>query len=206
MNIPHKVQIFECRACKDFLPCLNNLSRRRDEVDTRCKFCPAPIEDLSHTLYYCPDIKESWPPFLGLISSEASPNLTFLELVKWVKSKGNAEEFERFFVITWSLWGRHNKRLFEGKNESPLTTIGRAISYCRLHAEALTVPSRDLRLLSHWQPPPQGYFKVNVDGVLFLDYKAVGIGVILRDSSGEVLLASTIHEKQMQNPERALRA
>lgn len=129
---------------------------------------------------------------------EVPPNLHFLELVQWVKTRGNVEEFERFFVISQDLWGRHNKK--RGKNETPASAIGRATSYCSLFVGASAVPTRELRHLSHWQSPPQGFFKLNVDGVLFLDFKAVEFVAVLRDSSSEVLLAATILDLSKLEP------
>ena len=40
-----------------------------------------------------------------------------------------------------------------------------------------------------WSPPQSGHYKVNVDGVVFSKRKQVGIGVIIRDSTGMVIAA-----------------
>ena len=40
-----------------------------------------------------------------------------------------------------------------------------------------------------WVPPPQGWFKANVDGDIFKETNKVGIGVVVRDSQGWVLAA-----------------
>ncbi|XP_065638949.1 uncharacterized protein LOC136071499 [Quercus suber] len=37
-----------------------------------------------------------------------------------------------------------------------------------------------------WTPPPTNIFKINVDGVVFADQKAVGVGVIIRDDKGRI--------------------
>lgn len=37
-----------------------------------------------------------------------------------------------------------------------------------------------------WVPSPGNVFKVNVDGVVFAQHKAVGIGVIVRDDRGRI--------------------
>ena len=42
-----------------------------------------------------------------------------------------------------------------------------------------------------WVPPPQGWFKVNVDGAIFKKTNKAGIGVVVRDSQGWVLAALT---------------
>ena len=44
-----------------------------------------------------------------------------------------------------------------------------------------------------WVPPPQGWFKANVDGAIFKETNKAGIGVVVRDSQGWVL--ATLLEK-----------
>lgn len=40
-----------------------------------------------------------------------------------------------------------------------------------------------------WCPPQPGSYKVNIDGTVFAKRKQVGIGVVIRDSVGEVVAA-----------------
>ncbi|XP_075663101.1 uncharacterized protein LOC142632611 [Castanea sativa] len=40
-----------------------------------------------------------------------------------------------------------------------------------------------------WCPPQRGSYKVNVDGAVFTKQKQVGIGVVIRDSAGDVIAA-----------------
>lgn len=72
-------------------------------MDDQCQFCKEPIEDLSHTLYYCPNIKEWWPILLPFMNEARSIYLSFLELVLWVNKRGTTADFKKFFVIAWSL-------------------------------------------------------------------------------------------------------
>jgi len=44
-----------------------------------------------------------------------------------------------------------------------------------------------------WVPPPQGWFKANVDVAIFKETNKAGIGVVVRDSQGWVL--ATLLEK-----------
>ena len=42
---------------------------------------------------------------------------------------------------------------------------------------------------SVWIPPPSGLCKINVDGALFPTMKLDGIGVVIRDQQGRLLVA-----------------
>lgn len=121
-------------------------------------------------------------------------------MVKWVKNRGTFEDLKTFFVITWSLWGWRNKRLYEQRVKSPFSVIERVLSFCSLHAETSTSHTGELRNLNRWQLPPYEYFKLNVDGALFLDYKVASISAILRDNFGAVILAAIVCEYQVETP------
>lgn len=168
MKLPNKIQIFAWRACLDSLPCFYNLFKRKVPVDSHCQFCGVSVEDLAHTLFYCPDLHEGWEQFLPFMR-EASPNLSFSELVLWVKNRSIATDLEAFFVVAWSLWGRQNKILYKQRNDSPKSVISGALAFTSLYSDCIKSSINDLRSLSKWLPPPPNYFKLNVDGALFFD-------------------------------------
>jgi hypothetical protein len=43
---------------------------------------------------------------------------------------------------------------------------------------------------SKWEPPPAGWIKFNVDGSFVQQSGEAGVGVIARDSKGDVLLTA----------------
>ncbi|KAF5445494.1 hypothetical protein F2P56_034541 [Juglans regia] len=51
-----------------------------------------------------------------------------------------------------------------------------------------------------WEPPPPGFLKLNVDGVMFADVGKAGIGVILRNKEGQVVMAAIKKEDMADEP------
>nr|POF20839.1 hypothetical protein CFP56_14353 [Quercus suber] len=52
-----------------------------------------------------------------------------------------------------------------------------------------------------WVPPPQGWFKANVDGAIFKESNSAGIGVVVCDSQGWVLAALSKKVEGVQEAE-----
>lgn len=48
-----------------------------------------------------------------------------------------------------------------------------------------------------WKPPDSGCLKTNFDGAVFVDSGEAGIGVVIRDSRGQVLASLS---KRIPNP------
>lgn len=75
--------------------------------------------------------------------------------------------------------------VYEDIHIHPSEAIEKALS---LHA---TYTSHDStwcsRLTIAWQPPPERYLKLNVDGTVFVNLQLIGVGFILRYSKGNVL-------------------
>ncbi|XP_018829059.1 dirigent protein 5-like [Juglans regia] len=58
-----------------------------------------------------------------------------------------------------------------------------------------------LEASSSGSTPPQGVLKLNTDGAMFSNLQKAGIGVILKDASGMVVMAASKHEPEVEEPE-----
>lgn len=110
------------------------------------------------------------------------------------KIDSKIEGLTQFFFIVLGLWGRLNKHLFEGSVISPHTTIENALAYQKMFAECFILSTPNLKNFGYWILPEKYKLILIVDGALFNDFQVVGVGAILRDSSGDVLLASSIKD------------
>ena len=96
-----------------------------------------------------------------------------------------------FFALSRAIWSNRNKLVH---NDSPLsppqvwTLVNNSLEDFKNTAASLDIlPPRHSQ--NRWETPPQGVFKVNVDGVTSNQGRNSSIGVIIRDSFGHVVAA-----------------
>lgn len=64
---------------------------------------------------------------------------------------------------------------------------------------SLNSPSGMLVSKYRWSVPPNNTLKLNIDGVLFFDLNKAGLGIILRDHKGEIILLQVALNTQFWN-------
>ena len=103
---------------------------------------------------------------------------------------------ERFAFVAWSIW--------HTRNASRLKTP--CLPYSRLHQDSMErlqeyqaaqtieepadspVQDQELHQVpTKWRPPCNNFYKANFYGAVFQDLQKAGIGVVIRDSNGEVI-------------------
>lgn len=89
---------------------------------------------------------------------------------------------------------RRNKMQMESTLVQCKQAADHAISMYKAYNEVQLASSRNIRVIYQWQKPPDGFVKINVDGAIFEDIKKAGVGVILRDAIGRVVMAATKRE------------
>lgn len=100
--------------------------------------------------------------------------------------------------IAWSIRGRHNKLLYENLNIHSYAAIEKALSLIDAYKDCGTL-SRS-RSGAAWAPPPVGYLKLSIDGAIFPNIHQSGIGFVLKDPTGQCLMATSIREPAALNP------
>ena len=111
-------------------------------------------------------------------------------LLKWSEASPGLPE--RVVMICWGLWKNRNEVRNGGQVRTGSAIVGSSL---RLLDEFQEVNVKQIKTGAHrsevvkWRPPQLGMYKVNTDGTVFTKHKSVGIGVVVRDSNGEVIAA-----------------
>ena len=188
LNIPNKVKFFLWRACTDSIPTMLNLHKRRIVPSLVCCLCHVGEESVLHALWFCQDICSVWGSYFTSLPSEFSKVSLFRDLLELVFcSSLNAEVFA---MTCWSIWSRWNK-LHVGEGVWPLNKIsGVARRHLQEFQQVRHCPSKKVcAQRPRWKPLDAGLLKVNFDGAIFDDLRAIGIGVTVRNEHGEVVAA-----------------
>ncbi|KAG2712768.1 hypothetical protein I3760_04G141500 [Carya illinoinensis] len=139
--------------------------------------------------------QEKLPTYLNLKKKHVLDNATCVLCNQEVRnvwgvfcSQMDNKQSELFVVITWGLWYRRNKRIYENIS-------------MHFNVRLFDVSNQKINKVVRWHPPPNDFLKLNIDGATFLEYSVVGIGVVLRDHNGEVVVACSKVEKEVSSAE-----
>ena len=95
-------------------------------------------------------------------------------------------------AVIWGVWRKRNEKLWRGVTQTPQQCLHLSLSFLKdwTEAQQKKEPGRSgghCQKETRWKLPPLGYAKCNVDAAIFLDMKAFGVGMVLRDDSGRII-------------------
>ncbi|KAF5451398.1 hypothetical protein F2P56_026510 [Juglans regia] len=97
-------------------------------------------------------------------------------------------------VILYKIWTRRNCFVFKNIFNSPLVLVKSALndvevfheSHLRLTYDAASLPQQITEV--EWRPPTDPFYKLNFDAAFDSEKRLMGIGIVVRNSRGEVLV------------------
>lgn len=191
---PPKLSHFLWQACRGSMAVKEVLFRRHIASDDLCGCCGLESESIIHVLFECTEAKSTWvsSTFYSIIN-EAHIS-SFAARLIWLASKVSNSELRSIMAITWAIWFCRNKRVHEQEHlNGTMITSGfvRIIeehgTYVKkVHSAHCSVQPL---LATTWNCPPTGMIKLNVDAHVTGLY--AGLGVVVRDELGNLLLTAT---------------
>nr|POE76554.1 putative ribonuclease h protein [Quercus suber] len=139
-------------------------------------------------------------PLWGLFCNSQHQN--FEEVTKFILQLDQPEVQELFAIIAWSLWFCRKEIRVNELDKVPHDVVSWANNF-RLEFQSMKEGTKVARPKENlkWVPPPQGWFKANVDGAIFKVTNSAGIGVAVRDCQGWVLAALSEKVEGVQEAE-----
>lgn len=102
------------------------------------------------------------------------------------------EKIAKLVTCAWAMWGNRNEIRMGGQHKSGQALVLWAAQYLEEFYVATGFDPDTSSLCIQgalWTPPLGSMYKKNVDGVVFSDLKAVGVGVVIKDDKGRVVAA-----------------
>lgn len=97
--------------------------------------------------------------------------------------------------------GGYGVEEINGSMKKPLIHPKSALKSARvlktLFTECCKARGSKLNTKGCWQPPEVGSLKLNIDGSLFANTQSAGVGMVLMDHTGNVLLATSMKESNL---------
>ncbi|KAA3456919.1 reverse transcriptase [Gossypium australe] len=127
------------------------------------------------------------------LSDAILTGFTNVEFVNWltlIVVSLSLEKCRIFCSVLWSIWGDRNSRIHEKSNRSSQNIVRFILSYIQEQDVVRINTARNSNIKFKWRHPPASSFKINFDGAFDERNGASTSGVVVRDSSGQVLKSS----------------
>ena len=207
--VPHKVRIFAWKLIHGGIATKCNKKKRKISRDGICDLCGRAEESEHHAVVNCghaASLREAMRKLWDLPSDDI---LTFSgpEWLLLLIDRVNMEEAAQLLLILWRSWFVRNE-LTHGGRWIPIES---SVSFLASYWESLSSikhgrpddpkgkkPVKETMAPAGgstpprraWQPPESGWIKINIDGAFSETFGEAGIGVIVRDHLGQVILSA----------------
>ena len=150
-------------------------------------------ETSGHLFWLCPRAKRIWS-YLGILKPDYEFQFnSFMELAWKMLMKDHCDESVVALVgtIAWRMWGNRNETHNGGKRLRELELFRDASMWLLEYQEATaaTAPTQIESLVQQrWLPPSNQLYKVNVYETVFKAQRESGMGMIICDANGLVVV------------------
>ena len=113
----------------------------------------------------------------------------FEDVFQFLREKVSPKMVALFAIVAWSIWKCSNRRRERQKTWgidaifSWASELLKEFQDVNKKVPQVVARSEDIR----WKPPAYGLYKINFDGALFADQACAGLGVVIRDSEGQII-------------------
>ena len=134
--------------------------------------------------------------------------MDILQLFEDLMDRLIGDEFEPFLVQCWIIWNQRNLVLHGGTIQDPPRLNKRAKDFLKEYRDAqeqLAIQSTtsSMQQRDSWIPPLGFAYKLNFDAIAFASIYASGVGAVVHNAMGEVMVALSMRGPSMMASEEA---
>ena len=191
LPIPNVEKEFLWRACHEILPTRANLYMRQITKSPKCPICEIEDEMAAHILWNYPSAVDVWSAGERIFQKSSFRNMHFIPIVEKIFDMCDCEEVCQVLGIARRLWLRRNEVLHEGLFPHPVAMIQATkeaiVTYQAAHVFGFSTGAT--KRMDQWRPPSLGWFTANWNAAINKQQGRWGLGVILRDHTGQMIAA-----------------
>lgn len=195
-----------CSAC---IPTAVRLAAKRVQIDKLFQKCRAYEETDIHALFECEIAAETWREsgLQGNISILPSDHV--FDVLCRVFVACNREQCTLVTLMCWSIWNRRNRWIWEKINQPVFGIKAAALNmlteWRKAHEQQVQPGTSTGTTLAirKWEKPQDSWVKINIDAALFEDIGCIGLGNVVRDSSGHFVTVMSSRQEVLIPPREA---
>ncbi|OMO55834.1 hypothetical protein COLO4_35856 [Corchorus olitorius] len=195
MKVPKKIRNFFWRVCSNSIPTNHLLWRRKLKRTPYCPFCDSSNETPEHMLLLCPWTKCVW---FGIDLGYRFNREAITTVYEWygniVSDKCSKSEKDSINIMIgytcWNLWKERCRAVFEHSEPNPnriLEQIRRGVAESMEILKVEKAVNNIQQRGQKWEPPEEGWLKLNCDGAFKDGTEDCGIGAVIRDADAKVI-------------------
>ncbi|KAL4356853.1 hypothetical protein AHAS_Ahas09G0128200 [Arachis hypogaea] len=197
-KFPQRLRDFTWLLSQNGLLTNENRARRRLTEVADYPRCPNNSDTLLHVMRDCPFISRTWK---SLVNRNSQQNFFQTDIQAWMKENlwsphnRNGTSCPIIFITTCNLaWKSRNELIFQNFPSNPKTLLNQAIYLAKNYEDCLAISEVEVSTLSTsrkdmigWEPPTEGWFKLNVDGSVMPPASMASCSGLIRDCQGKMI-------------------
>jgi hypothetical protein len=206
INCARVVKTFLWQACSNILPTKELLFKWHITADPLCPIRGLATETIDHNLWACPSAKDVWMECSPTVHKCSSDEIDFILIMEKLMERLDPDQMHLIVTVARQIWLRRNSIVFGGDMIAPSDLVRRARDQVEavVQAAVRTRPTAAVsRPIAGWLPPPVGHVKVNWDASISKQQNKMGVGIAVRDHTGQVLVMACATKDFINNPTMA---
>ncbi|OMO88292.1 reverse transcriptase [Corchorus capsularis] len=194
-SVPPKIKYFAWRLVWNILPAKNILRHRGLDVSDNCEVCVEVETSIYHVFFGCRFSELVWESvclWVPICLEQWDSETDFWNY--FVDKAATVGHLDKALYVLWALRYNRNRSMHDSTCSTPAALVKLVVSMEAQVANAIGVNIVD-NLSKHkqveWNPPPPGILKINSDASCCAARGEAGLGVVIRNSNGEVVVSGS---------------